>query len=242
MGATCCKEGKATEEVLTTEQINCKLVRDRGTEFHDTYEVVEVIGEGSISTISKIKRKVAETAQQSSEVSTAPDHYYAVKEINTLVVSPAVVAEMNNEIDLLKRLVCFPHFLSSQQNLMLTTHIFLALVVQDHPNIVKVYETYELKGKTAVVMELCTGGDLFSRHPYSERQASNMVRQILSAAIYLHDRNIVHRDLKYENIMFADADKDDFTVMVIDFGLAKKYLYTHDRLFERVGTVRHLMS
>ncbi|KAI2506162.1 hypothetical protein MHU86_8297 [Fragilaria crotonensis] len=118
---------------------------------------------------------------------------------------------MDNEIDLLKRL--------------------------DHPNIVKVYETYRLKGKTAVVMELCTGGDLFTRHPYSERQASNLVRQVLSAAIYLHDRNIVHRDLKYENIMFADSDKDDFTAKVIDFGLAKKYLYTHDRLFERVGTI-----
>lgn len=115
-------------------------------------------------------------------------------------------------------------------------------MIKDHPNIVKVYETYKLKGKTAVVMQLCTGGDLFTRHPYSERTASNLVRQILSAAIYLHDRNIVHRDLKYENIMFADSDKDDFTVMVIDFGLAKKYLYTHDRLIERVGTVRDLLS
>ena len=91
-------------------------------------------------------------------------------------------------------------------------------------------------------MELCTGGDLFTRHPYSERQASNLVLQILSAAIYLHDRNIVHRDLKYENIMFTSSDKVDFTVVVIDFGLAKKYLYTHDPLNERVGTVCDLES
>jgi serine/threonine protein kinase len=115
-------------------------------------------------------------------------------------------------------------------------------VIKDHPNILKVYETYVLKDKTGLVMELCTGGDLFTRHPYSERQASNVVRQILSAATYLHDRNIVHRDLKYENIMFASPDKDDFTVFVIDFGLAKKYLYTHERLIDRVGTVRGLFS
>lgn len=237
MGATCCKQGKATEEVFTTDHLNCKLFRERLTEFHDTYEVVEVIGEGSISTISKIRRKVAETVQESSGLSNAPDQFYAVKEINTLVVNPAVVAEMDNEIDLLKRLVRVPHFITSQQIMMISTRPFLLLMRQDHPNIVKVYETYRLKGKTAVVMEICTGGDLFTRHPYSERQASNLVRQVLSAAIYLHDRNIVHRDLKYENIMFADSDKDDFTVKVIDFGLAKKYLYSHDRLFERVGTV-----
>lgn len=111
MGATCCKQGKAAEEVFTTDNLNCKLVRERGTEFNETYEVVEVIGEGSISTISKIRRKVAETAQESPEVSTVPDQYYAVKEINTLIVDPTVVAEMENEIDLLKRLVRYLIFL-----------------------------------------------------------------------------------------------------------------------------------
>ena len=115
-------------------------------------------------------------------------------------------------------------------------------MMKDHPSILKVYEVFTLKDSTGLVMELCTGGDLFTRHPYSERQASNIVRQILSAATYLHNRKIVHRDLKYENIMFASPDKDDFTVFVIDFGLAKKYLYTHERLIERVGTVCGLIS
>ena len=87
-------------------------------------------------------------------------------------------------------------------------------------------------------MELCSGGDLYSRRPYSEAQASNMVKQILGAVVYLHDRNIVHRDLKHENVMFATANKADYTIKVIDFGLAKKYLYRSDRHHERVGTVR----
>lgn len=89
----------------------------------------------------------------------------------------------------------------------------------------------------AIVMELCTGGDLYSREPYSERQTSNIVEQILSAVSYLHARNIVHRDLKHENIMFANTDQADYTVKVIDFGLAKKYMYSGDRQNERVGTV-----
>ena len=65
-----------------------------------------------------------------------------------------------------------------------------------------------------------------------------MVKQVLGAVVYLHDRNIVHRNLKHENVMFATANKADYTIKVIDFGLAKKYLYRSDRHHERVGTVR----
>ena len=89
-------------------------------------------------------------------------------------------------------------------------------------------------------MELCSGGDLYSRRPYAEKQTSNIVEQILGAVVYLHDRNIVHRDLKHENVMFATANEADYTIKVIDFGLAKKYLYRQDRHHERVGTVRGL--
>ena len=106
MGGACCKQGMAVEEVLTTQHLNCKLVRERQTDFHDKYEIVEVIGEGSISTISKIRRKdVPETAPESSELSNPSDHYYALKVIHTSIINSDVLAEMNNEIDLLKRLV-----------------------------------------------------------------------------------------------------------------------------------------
>jgi calcium-dependent protein kinase len=69
-------------------------------------------------------------------------------------------------------------------------------------------------------MEICHGGDLFSRLSYSEHEASRIVQQILSAAAYLHDRNIVHRDLKYQNILFVD--KDHLDIKIIDFGLATR--------------------
>ena len=108
MGSACCKQGMAVEEVLTDQHLNCKLVRERQTDFHDRYEIVEVIGEGSISKISKIKRKdVPEAPLESKELANPSDHYYALKEIHTGVIDPALLAEMNNEIDLLKRLVRF---------------------------------------------------------------------------------------------------------------------------------------
>jgi len=71
-------------------------------------------------------------------------------------------------------------------------------------------------------MELCDGGDLYSRDPYTEREAARITASILSAVAYLHQRNITHRDLKYENCMFA-SNNPQAEVKVIDFGLSKKY-------------------
>lgn len=51
-------------------------------------------------------------------------------------------------------------------------------------------------------MELCTGGDLYSRDPYTENDAAKIIGKILSAVEYMHNNNIIHRDLKYENILF----------------------------------------
>jgi serine/threonine protein kinase len=69
-------------------------------------------------------------------------------------------------------------------------------------------------------MEICMGGDLFSRPSYLEHEVSRIVQQILSAVAYLHERNIIHRDLKCENILFVD--KEHLDIKIIDFGLATR--------------------
>ena len=45
------------------------------------------------------------------------------------------------------------------------------------------------------LQELCTGGDLYARIPYQEADVARVLYQVLSALIYMHDRNVVHRDL-----------------------------------------------
>ena len=67
----------------------------------------------------------------------------------------------------------------------------------DHPHIVKAFEVYKYKKQIYVIMQCCDGGDLYTRSPYSERQAARMVNSLLSAISYMHDHKIVHRDVSF---------------------------------------------
>ena len=101
------------------------------------------------------------------------------------------------------------------------------LKIMDHPNIVKVYEYYEDKERFNIVMEYWKGGELFEHITksgvFDEEMASSIMSQILSAISYLHSKNIIHSDLKAENIMFVNEDGEDMHVKLIDFGMASKY-------------------
>ena len=106
--------------------------------------------------------------------------YYALKSIHLdRVHDPLFVNELRNEIAIMKRL--------------------------DHAHIVRPIETYESRqGHLYMIMELCSGGDLYTRDPYTEDQAARIVSGVISAVGYMHEHNIIHRDLKYENVMFVN--------------------------------------
>jgi len=111
--------------------------------------------------------------------------------------------EIRNEIDILKKL--------------------------SHPNIVKIYEFYVSNSHYYIVTEFCRDGELFSyiKNKYSERQLAVLFYQVFSGLWYLHDNKILHRDIKLENIMISQKEKDNetgeelFWVKIIDFGTAK---------------------
>jgi calcium/calmodulin-dependent protein kinase I len=75
-------------------------------------------------------------------------------------------------------------------------------------------------------MELVLGKELFDkiveRGQYSERDASNIVRQIVAAVDYLHSNGIAHRDLKPENLLSA-GDNDKEVIKIADFGFSKNF-------------------
>merc|ERR1719460_188504 len=100
--------------------------------------------------------------------------------------------------------------------------------VLDHPNIVKLYETYEDSKNVYLVMECCTGGELFDRiiaaKFFLERSAAHVVKQILTGVYYMHNNFIAHRDLKPENFLLAnEQDVMKSPLKIIDFGLSRRF-------------------
>jgi calcium-dependent protein kinase len=107
----------------------------------------------------------------------------------------------------------------------------------DHPNIIKLFEIFEDKKNLYLVMEQCTGGELFDyiikNTKIEEQEAAGLFRQVMLAVSYLHSKNIVHRDLKPENLMFSGPGN----LKLIDFGIAK-VLNDGEEMNTRAGTVR----
>ncbi|XP_063811401.1 calcium/calmodulin-dependent protein kinase type 1G [Pseudophryne corroboree] len=93
-----------------------------------------------------------------------------------------------------------------------------------HDNIVTLEDVYESSSHFYLVMQLVSGGELFDRilerGVYTEKDASNVILQVLSAVKYLHDNGIVHRDLKPENLLYLTPD-ENAKIMITDFGLSK---------------------
>jgi serine/threonine protein kinase len=155
MGLICCKPDKSQK--VTEHSFRANLVREQKRDYHDFYNVVSLIGESSISNIYKIKKKALAIGGSSRKLSrsngvdkTVPGtrnnrkkthggQVYALKEIDLAFIKKGYVEELRNEIDLLKHL--------------------------DHPNIIKAYETFIYRKKLSIVLELCSGGDLYTRHP-----------------------------------------------------------------------------
>ena len=94
----------------------------------------------------------------------------------------------------------------------------------DHPNIVKTFEYYEDAKRYYLVTEYCEGGDLYDKikslKKVSEPLAAKIMRQVLSSVAYCHSNNVVHRDLKPDNILLDKSGLEGI-IKIIDFGMAE---------------------
>ena len=117
----------------------------------------------------------------------------------------------------------------------------------DHPNIIKLYDIFEDNIFIYLIMEECTGGELFDRlakrakenKMYTEKDAAKILKQILQAVNYLQAHGVSHRDLKPENILFSTLSEDS-QVKLIDFGLNKVFDSDNNTMKGTVGTTFYM--
>ena len=91
----------------------------------------------------------------------------------------------------------------------------------NHPNIIGLYEAIETSSRIYLVLDMADGGDMLdyikTNGAVTENEARKFFRQLIDASEYLHKLDVVHRDLKCENILL-DRNKN---ILLSDFGFAR---------------------
>ncbi|KAG9082344.1 hypothetical protein FS749_006910, partial [Ceratobasidium sp. UAMH 11750] len=102
----------------------------------------------------------------------------------------------------------------------------------NHPNIVRLYDVIETDKYIGIVLEYASGGELFDHilaHRFlRERDACKLFAQLISGVSYIHQKKIVHRDLKLENLLL-DRNRN---VIITDFGFANRFEHRPDDLMQ----------
>lgn len=121
------------------------------------------------------------------------------------------------------------------------------MTIADHPNIIRLFEVYENTNYIYLIMELCSGGELFERlkekvdngEIYNEKEAAKIFQQIMYAVSYCHSKGICHRDLKADNILFSSREEDS-PIKVIDFGYSNKIKDKYEKMTLNCGTIYYM--
>ncbi|KAF5179657.1 Calcium-dependent protein kinase protein [Thalictrum thalictroides] len=183
----------------------------------DDYLVKDILGRGGFSVV---RRGETNSNLSSSSSSPQPQLQVAIKTLKRFggglePLTPATWKQV------------------SVSDALLTNEILvMRKIVEDvspHPNVIHLYDVYHDPDGVHLVLELCSGGELFDRivaqERYNEVGAASVVRQISSGLKALHHANIVHRDLKPENCLFLDHT-DASPLKIMDFGLSSVQEFT----------------
>ena len=93
-------------------------------------------------------------------------------------------------------------------------------------NVILIMDYYESVKECVILTEFLNGGELFERissrsYDLTERKCKGFMRQVLLGLRYIHDKGVIHLDLKPNNIVCVSRADDDARVKIIDFGLAR---------------------
>lgn len=114
----------------------------------------------------------------------------------------------------------------------------------NHSNIVSYYDSYYDDMYYYIIMELISGKELFYHineiGKFQENEAIKIIKKLMNILQYLHSKNIIHHDIKPENIMCPDPTNLS-NLILIDFGLSEKISKADSTITKSKGTL-HYMS
>ncbi|WMV11685.1 hypothetical protein MTR67_005070 [Solanum verrucosum] len=176
------------------------------TSLSDEYEVRDILGRGGFSVVRRGKNR------RTNEV-------VAIKTLRRYGPVPPEKKENNKSSSrVVPALIC--------ETLLTNELLVMRKIVEDvspHPNVIHLYDVCDDSFGVHLILELCSGGELFDRivgqARYNEAGAAAVVRQIAKGLEALHGANIVHRDLKPENCLFLNKDENS-PLKIMDFGLS----------------------
>ena len=110
----------------------------------------------------------------------------------------------------------------------------------NHPNITKILEMFEDEKYILIIMEYINGGNLFSfvkkRRKLTEKISKFLFKQIILGIKHIHSQNIVHRDVKLENILI-DLNN---TIKICDFGIGRILSSPDELIHDQCGTPMYM--
>nr|AAD28791.1 calcium/calmodulin-dependent protein kinase [Nicotiana tabacum]AAD52098.1 calcium/calmodulin-dependent protein kinase [Nicotiana tabacum] len=176
------------------------------------YEVTDIPRRGGLSVVRRGTRRRTLHSGQHHEV-------VAIKTLRRFGPPPAPEKKSLNKSRV-------PQAALISETLLTNELLVMIKIVEDvspHPNVIHLYDVCEDPSGVHLILELCSGGELFDRIAgqarYNEEGAAAVVRQIAKGLEALHGASIVHRDLKPENCLFLNKDENS-PLKIMDFGLS----------------------
>jgi serine/threonine protein kinase len=130
-------------------------------------------------------------------------------------------------------------FLNDQHSKKKVMQEFSILMQLNHESIITLYETFESTKHILFVIELCSGGDLLNyvrkRRKLKENYAKYIFKQVIEGLAYCHQHNILHRDIKPDNILINGRGR----IKICDFGVSKAVIQ-EERMHEQCGTPAYI--
>jgi len=199
--------------------------------FEEFYKLAQQIGEGSFGNVYKASSKSKLESKARS---------VAVKVFS--LASPIASPQAKVESEESKRK--FSSFVGE----------YAMLCRLDHPQIIRMHESFQTNADLHLVLEMCRGGELYAllvrrikedsnhgSHGLLEEDVRIFLRQMLLAVAYLHNRRIVHRDIKPENFLVygASGEPEADVLKLCDFGTAMVLTDQKPRSMVNIGTLSY---